>query len=143
PKESTVDLVISQGPAPRVVPSGLVGSSAEKARAALEAVQLKAVITKAYDEKVAAGVIVSSSTETGASLERGAEVALVVSDGPAPIAIPDVRWVSGLVASQRLEEAGFTVDGIEGPPSGMVLQTDPTPGEKRQRGTAVRIFTKK
>lgn len=143
PKGSTVDLVISKGPAPRVVPDGLVGATAEKARAALEAIQLKAVITKAYDDKVPVGVIISSSVKTGTSLERGAEVPLVVSQGPAPIEVPDVRWVSGLVASERLEKAGFTVDGIEGPPSGMVLQTDPTPGEQRQRGTAVRIFTKK
>ncbi len=143
PKESSVDLIVSQGPKPRVVPGGLVGSSAEKARAALEAVQLKAVITKAYDEKVPVGAIVSSSVATGAELNRGDEVGLVVSQGPAPVAVPDVRWVSGLVASERLEKAGFTVDGIEGPPSGMVLQTDPTPGELRQRGSAVRIFTKK
>lgn len=143
PKGSSVDLVISQGPAPRTVPDGLVGASAEKARAALEAVQLKADITKAFDEKVPAGVIVSSQVAAGTQVERGTTVALVVSQGPAPIPVPDVRWVSGLVATQRLEEAGFTVAGIEGPPSGMVLQTDPTPGEKLQRGTAVRIFTKK
>lgn len=143
PKGSTVDIVVSKGPAPRIVPDGLVGATAEKARAALEAIQLKATITKAYDEKVPAGVVISSSVKTGTSLGRGSEVPLVVSQGPAPIEVPDVRWVSGLVASERLEKAGFTVDGIEGPPSGMVLQTDPTPGELRQRGTAVRIFTKK
>ncbi len=143
PKGSTVDIVTSKGPAPRIVPDGLVGATAEKARQTLEAIQLKAVITKAYDEKVPVGVIVSSSVKTGTSLGRGAEVPLVVSQGPAPIEVPDVRWLSGLVASERLEKAGFTVDGIEGPPSGMVLQTDPTPGELRQRGTAVRIFTKK
>jgi serine/threonine-protein kinase len=69
-------------------------------------------------------------------------VVLEVSEGPAPITVPDVRYNSGAVAAQLLEEAGFTVSGIDGSPSGMVLATDPPPGEQHPRGTAVRIFTR-
>ena len=67
---------------------------------------------------------------------------LEVSKGPAPIAVPDVRYNSGSVATAMLEDAGFTVSGIEGSPSGMVLATDPPAGELHPRGTAVRIFTR-
>ena len=70
------------------------------------------------------------------------DVVLEVSKGPAPITVPDVRFNSGSVAAAMLEDAGFTVSGIEGSPSGMVLATDPPAGEKHPRGTAVRVFTR-
>ena len=142
PRGSVVDLSVSDGPAPRVVPAELVGLSVDQARAALAAVQLDAVVNEVFDETVAAGLIVASDTAAGAELARGAPVTLQMSKGPAPISVPDVRFVTGSMATQQLEQAGFTVAGIEGPPSGMVLATDPEPGELLARGTAIRIFTK-
>jgi serine/threonine-protein kinase len=69
-------------------------------------------------------------------------VTLEVSKGPPPVPVPDVRFNSGSFAAQLLEESGFTVAGIEGSPSGMVLATDPPPGELHPPGTPVRIFTR-
>lgn len=142
PKETVLDLVVSDGPAPRVVPEGLQGARAEDAVAALEALQLVAARNESFSEDVPAGFVVSVSEVPGTELARGTEVVLEVSKGPAPIAVPDVRFNSGSFAAQLLEEAGFTVAGIEGSPSGMVLATDPPPGELHQRGTAVRLFTR-
>ena len=56
--------------------------------------------------------------------------------------MPDVRYITGSMAAQQLEDDGFVVAGIEGSPSGMVLATDPVAGELHARGTAVRIFTR-
>ena len=142
PRDTKVDLVVSAGPAPRIVPSGLIGASAEQARAALEEIQLVANILEAYDNKAPKGQIISSSAKAGDALERGAKVTLTMSIGPEPIAVPNVIGMSGSTAASTLESAGFIVEGIEGSPTGLVLQTDPTPGEKRQRSTSVRIFTK-
>ena len=142
PRDTAIDLVVSSGPAPRVVPSGLIGASVDQARAALEEVQLVANVLEAYDEKAPKGQIISSSAASGEELERGSKVTLTMSIGPAPITVPDVRGQSGSAGASILENAGFIVEGIEGSPSGVILQTDPTPGEKRQRGTSVRIFTK-
>ena len=143
PKGSTVNLLVSDGPAPRAVPDGLVGVPQAEAVAALEAVQLTAGVTEEHSETVAAGVVISAGQPPGTQLERGAAVPIVVSLGPAPIAVPDVKWISGAMATQELEEAGFTVSGIEGSPSGMVLATDPVAGELLPRGTAVRLFTRR
>lgn len=142
PRDTVVNLVISDGPAPREVPSGLVGASAADARAALEALQLNVTILEEYDEKVPIGAIISSSVDPGELLERGAKVTLMMSKGPAPITVPNVIGMTGSAAANRLEADGFTIQRIEGSPSGIVLQTDPTPGEKHPRRTAVRIFTK-
>lgn len=142
PRDTTIDLVVSDGPAPREVPANLIGSSAEDARAALEALQLTANILEEYDETVPVGVIISSSAAPGELLERGAKVTLKMSKGPAPITVPNVFGMSGSAAASKLEAEGFTVRGIEGSPSGSVLQTDPPSGEKHPRGTSVRIFTR-
>jgi serine/threonine protein kinase/beta-lactam-binding protein with PASTA domain len=142
PKESTIDLVVSDGPAPRKVPDGLQGAKVADAVAALEGVQLVAEQNGSYSEDVPEGFVISVSQPPGAELDRGAAVVLEVSKGPAPIAVPDVRYNSGSVAAAMLEDAGFTVSGIEGSPSGMVLATDPPAGELYPRGTAVRIFTR-
>ncbi len=142
PKGTTVDLVVSDGPAPRAVPTGLQGMTRAEAEAALAAVQLEASVDERHNETVPAGDVVSVSDAAGTELPRGASVTIEVSLGPAPIAIPDVRYITGSMAAQELESKGFVVAGIEGSPSGMVLATDPVAGELHQRGTPVRIFTR-
>lgn len=142
PRGSTIALVVSAGPAPRAVPDGLVGATRSDAEAALDAVQLGANVTSEYSEDVAAGIVMRIDPAVGTEVERGTAVALVVSKGPAPIEVPDVRWNSGAIAAAELEERGFTVAGIEGSPSGLVLATDPPAGELHQRGTSIRIFTR-
>lgn len=142
PRDTAIDLVISDGPAPRKVPADLVGSSAEDARAALEAIQLTANVLEEYSETVPLGAIISASATPGELLERGSKVTLKMSKGPAPITVPDVIGMSGSAAAAKLEDEGFTIQRIDGSPSGSVLQTDPTPGEKHPRGTSVRIFTR-
>ena len=141
PRGTVVDLAVSDGPAPRVVPDGLVGAPVDQARAALAAVQLEAAVNEDFSETVPPGYIISSNKEPGTEVPRGYTLTLIMSKGPAPIAVPDVRNLSGSAAAAQLESQGLTVSGIEGPPSGLVLQTDPTPGELVPRGTAVRIFT--
>jgi eukaryotic-like serine/threonine-protein kinase len=143
PKGTQVDLVVSDGPAPREVPGGLDGMTRANAEAALAEVQLVADVSQEYSDSVAAGVVMRSSPSGGAEVPRGAAVELVVSLGPAPIPVPDVRWITGSMATAQLEAAGFRVAGIEGSPSGMVLATDPVAGELRQRGTSIRLFTRR
>lgn len=142
PRGTVFDLVVSQGPAPRVVPSGLQGMAQADAEAALADVQLASTINPQFNETVPAGRVVSVSSAPGAELPRGSAVTLEVSKGPAPIPVPDVRYITGSMAAQELESKGFVVAGIEGSPSGMVLATDPVAGELHARGTAVRIFTR-
>lgn len=142
PKQSAIDYVVSDGPAPRAVPGGLVGATFADAQTAIEAVQLVAAPSEEYSSTVPEGVVVSVGAEPGTELPRGAPVDLVVSAGPEPIRVPDVTGSTGTAAAARLEGAGFSVSGIEGSPSGSVLATDPPAGEMRQRGASVRIFTR-
>ncbi len=142
PRGTTLDLVVSAGPAPRVVPPGLSGARLSDARATLSSLQLQVSVTEQYDDTLPAGYVVSSSPAGGTQVERGSTVALVVSRGRAPVPVPDVRGRSGTSAAAALEAAGLAVAGIEGPPSGAVLATDPPAGEAVPPGTAVRVFTR-
>ena len=142
PKGTELALVGSNGPAPRTVPDGLTGVPLAEARSRLEAVQLAAGVTEQHDEAIPAGVVMSVGTPPGTQVPRGTAVPLVVSSGPAPVPIPDVRGQRGTAATSALQAAGFAVSGIEGSPSGSVLATDPPAGEPHPKGTAVRIFTR-
>jgi eukaryotic-like serine/threonine-protein kinase len=142
-RETSVALVVSDGPAPRAVPEGLQGRPFDDAVAVLGELQLEGVRGMAsYDEDVPAGRVISVSEPPGTELQRGATVALEVSLGPAPVPVPNVSGATGASAAATLEGAGFVVAGIEGSPSGTVLATDPPAGEAHLRGTAVRIFTR-
>lgn len=141
-KGTAVDIIVSNGPAPRVVPGGLVGSGRSAAAAALEAVQLVPEVSSEYSDTVVEGVVISAGAEAGTELPRGTAVSLVVSAGPKPIVVPNVVGQTGSSAASSLESAGFTVSGIEGSPTGTVLATDPVAGESRQPGSSVRIFTR-
>lgn len=142
PKGTAIDIAVSKGPKPRVVPDGIVGAPLAEAEAALAAVQLGVDSTEKYSTDVERGRVISSDTASGTEVARDSVVSLVVSAGPEPIVVPDVTGRSGTSASATLESAGFTVSGIEGSPSGTVLATDPPAGESRQPGDPVRIFTR-
>jgi serine/threonine-protein kinase len=142
-KETPLDLVISDGPAPRAVPDALVGATRADAEAKLVAVQLAASVEEQYSDTVPLGVVISSGIPAGTEVERDSAVPLVVSAGPPPIPVPNVLGQSGSSGAAALEAAGFVVAAIEGSPSGVILATDPPAGEPHLRGTPVRIFTRR
>jgi serine/threonine-protein kinase len=142
-KETPLDLVISDGPAPRAVPDALVGATRADAEARLTAVQLVAAVEEQYSDTVPQGVVISSGIAAGTEVERDSAVPLVVSAGPPPVPVPNVVGQTGSSGAAALEAAGFVVAGIEGSPSGVILATDPPAGEAHLRGTPVRIFTRR
>jgi len=142
PQGSTVDLVVSSGPAPRTVPAGLVGQTADAAKRALEGIQLKANIVEAYSDQPT-GNVLSLSQPDGAQVPRDSVIDVTVSKGPAPVPIPDVTGRSVVDATNALAAAGFPVTGVDGSPGKPVLATDPPANEPHVPGTPVRLFTRK
>jgi len=141
PQGTRIDLTVSAGPAPRRVPPGLVGQDVDAARAALEAVQLKASVVEAWSDTVPAGQVMEASQRDGAEVARGTTVKLTVSKGPQPRPVPDVARRSVTEATQILASAGFPVAGVEGSPTTKVIATDPVAGSAQLPGTSVRLFT--
>ncbi len=143
PKQSKVDVVISTGPAPRTIPAGLAGQLLDAVRSQLVGVQLRVNEIQVYDETVPEGTVIKINHTDGEQVPRDTVIDVTVSQGPAPVPIPAVIGKTGIEATTILRDAGFAVTGIEGSPTNSVLATDPPVGEPHQKGTSVRIFTRR
>ncbi len=143
---STVTLVVSRGPAPIGVPS-LAGETEGSAREALGALGLRLeVVDRRFDDDVPAGVVLSQDPTDGEILYRGDTVRVALSDGPAPIEVPNVRGTRVEDAVDELEGLGFEVEVTRRGGFGAFLNPDrvydqdPAPGATRRRGATVLLY---
>lgn len=142
PRGTEVDVIVSSGPAPREVPSGLVGMEVQEATALVESARFVVTVDRRYDEEVPEDSVIEVDPAEGTELEVQSEVILVVSDGPEPVEIPDVEGLDVLTAAEMLEEVGLCIGETEGPANNEVLTTDPPAGEVVDVDTCVRIITR-
>jgi serine/threonine-protein kinase len=139
PKGATVDLKVSAGPMPRIVPP-LAGKSYEAAVAALEAVGLKTARNpdQYNDDDATKGTVILASPTQGATARRGDAVTVTVSAGR-----PEVPVLNGLTvaeAESRLGAFGLKLDGKFGPGGGKVFLQRPSAGSKVAPGSSVDVF---
>ncbi|MGH7527099.1 MAG: PASTA domain-containing protein [Gemmatimonadales bacterium] len=87
------------------------------------------------------GAVVWQDPPPGMVLPPNTAVQLVLSGGPAPVAVPDVIGLAAPFAQRVLDAAGVTVGTIDtvrgGSEAGVVLATRPAPGNGRPRGGSV------
>ncbi len=141
PKGSQVKLIVSSGPAPRVVPD-VAGMSYEEAAAAITSKGLRVSRADAFSDNIPVGQVAGSRPGPGASAARDSVVAINVSKGPDLITVPNVGGVSVTSATSTLQAAGFSVNNVYGPPSGQVFSTSPNTGTKAKRGASVALYTR-
>lgn len=120
------------GPAPVAVPA-VVGQGRDAAKTALEAAGLKVgEVTESYDASIPAGVVISHSPTAKEIAERDSAVALVVSKGPEPVAVPGLKGKTEADARKALTSAGFKVvvkTKADGAPKGTVIAQEPGGGK--------------
>lgn len=88
----------------------VAGKAVADAERALVAGGLKASSTKAYDDEVPVGNVVSSVPIAGESVRKGSTVELTVSDGPRYVNVPSgVVGTMQAEAAKTLKEAGLGV----------------------------------
>ena len=139
PKGATIDLTVSAGPEPRVVPD-LFGKTYDQAVAALEARGLKAVRgpDKFVDDDTNVGKVILAAPSQGVTVPRGTTVTLTVSKGR-----PEVPNLSGSTvdeASAKLAAVGLTLGSKFGPGGGRVFLSTPAAGSKVKPGSSVDVF---
>lgn len=140
PKGTVVPLVVSLGPAPRTVPELPADAGFEKAKAALDAVQLVAERRDVFSEDVPAGKVVALDPRPGQQAERGAVVVVQVSKGPDRVAVPDLTGMTLDAAEAALRAADLQLGQDCCASKGTVVGSDPGTGAMVRRGTAVNIF---
>ncbi len=141
---SEVDLLVSSG-RPQV-PKIAAGTTPDAAKAAVKAADLTAVVAAApaFDDTVAAGAVLRTTPAAGTPLPVGGAVTLVLSAGPAPLAVPDVTGKSAEDAENKLLATGFTVGPrkrIFDPQAqpGSVLGSTPAAGTTATKGSEVSL----
>jgi serine/threonine-protein kinase len=142
----SIQLVVSRGPPPVVV-ANVQARTTTDAQAALEAQGFVVVVKHQFDENVPAGGVIGTDPAAGAKAPRDSSVTLLVSDGPAPVPVPDVSKLSFDQASQQLTAAGFSVaradDFSSTVPKDQVIGTDPPAGQSANRGASVTVHVSK
>lgn len=141
-KAGTMVVLTIAGPPPVPAPD-VTGKDATEAGAVLEAAGLVlGPVTESYHESVLAGLVISQDREAGVDAPRGSKVAIVVSKGPEPVAIPSVAGAQEADAVGALEAAGFTVTVVaqdNAAAKGTVLDQSPAAGALMVPGTAVTL----
>lgn len=131
---STVLVTISQGPQLFVVPD-LTGQTEESARTELEGASLRlGQVERSFSDTVERGLVLRQEPAADTELRRDHAVSVVVSDGPAPVAVPDLTGMTVSQARAELEELGLLMEVVDSAHStsvqtGMVSAQQPAEGE--------------
>jgi serine/threonine-protein kinase len=141
---TTVSVVLSAGPQPRVVPS-LTGMTIEQATAELSAQGLLlAQLEPQFSDSVAPGLIVAQDLAPDTSVDRGVTITVAVSKGPDVVAVPPLGGLTLQQATDALSTAGLTVGVVSGNPAGILVAAqyqavDVLPGQLLPRGSAIDV----
>ena len=123
--------------------SGMIGKSLAKAKDELRAADLKTgKVSHAFSDRFTAGQVMRQSEAPDSEAPYESQVRLVISDGPAPVPIPNIVGKGEAQATATLEGLGFVVDRSEDysddVPAGKVISQDPSDGDL-QPGESVSI----
>jgi serine/threonine-protein kinase len=112
-KGTTVNLTVSDGPAPRIVPD-LVGMTLEQATT--KAQELGLVLATLPDDFGPSdpGLIGGQVPVAGESLPRGGTLSYWISKGPQLVRLPYFIGLYKAEVEKRLTEAGFVIGEVEG-----------------------------
>jgi eukaryotic-like serine/threonine-protein kinase len=142
----TVRLIVSRGPPPVAIPE-VAGKSQEEATLILVGAGFAVDSKRAYDEDVRAGIAIRTDPAANENQAPETTITLIVSDGPAPVAVPDVAGKPYDAAAAALQGKRFGVaradDFSETVAAGAVIGTDPPSGRLAPRDSQVVVHVSK
>jgi beta-lactam-binding protein with PASTA domain/tRNA A-37 threonylcarbamoyl transferase component Bud32 len=142
----TITLVVSSGPPPVEIPN-VAGQAPADAQAALEAQGFVVEVKHQFDETVPVDAVVGTDPAGGTKAPRDSSLTLVVSDGPAPVPVPDVSKMTYDQAAAALSAAGFTVaradDFSDTVAKDSIIGTDPPAGQGADKGAQITVHVSK
>jgi serine/threonine-protein kinase len=137
-----VNVVISKGPRPQVIPSDLRGGVVNwtQAQAALADLHLTAVEDQQYSTAVPAGYVIGTRPSPGYTVPGHSSVVVVVSLGPPYVNVPPLSGDTAAVAEQTLGSLGLKWYPVGPPGADFVLTELPAAGRPVQVGTTVYVY---
>ena len=144
-KGTMVQVVVSAGPQPRVIPD-LAGSTLAEATAALEGQGL--VVQQGADEfsaSIPAGQVARVDPAASSTVQRGSTVTLYLSKGPDLVTFPELAGLDAAAIRATLEGAGFTVGDEAGDATlafvaAVIDGQYAVTGQQYPRGTTVALY---
>jgi len=142
--DSQIRLVISKGRGSTQVPD-VVGLSRADAVALLAEHGLKATFTEETTDNdpnsnARIDSVLRQQTAPNSTVEKGSEVVLVISGGPAQVQVPNVRGLDCAQARELLRGAGLKAN-CQGASRGKVFFQSPNAGSTAERKSSVALFT--
>ena len=137
-RNSVVDLVVSKG-AEQVALASYVGKSSDQASNELTSVGFVVKNSYAYSETVPAGAVISQTPDSGATANKGATIALVISQGTEFVFIPNLFSLSQADAMTSLEslQLKVSIKKLGSKKIKRVTGISPKVGTKVKHGTVV------
>ena len=147
-KGSSVTLFVSKGQERYLIPSDLASKDPSEATSVLESLTLIVSGTReVFDELVPIGKVVSTNPVGGTSVKRETSVSLLVSKGPAPVAVPPIVGTLITDATTALTELGLTAETVQenfdDSVAGTILSIDPAPGTLVPKETVIKVTLSK
>ena len=143
---SEIQVVVSRGPPPVPLPD-VTGKPLAEAQPLLEAAGFVVVVERRFDENVVRDITLGTEPAGGGTAPRESQVKLIVSDGPAPVPVPDVAGGSYEAAAEALAAKRLVAvraeDFSDTVPAGTVIGTDPGAGQPAPRDSEVRVIVSK
>jgi eukaryotic-like serine/threonine-protein kinase len=143
---STVTLFVSAGASEKQIPFDITtGRSLADVASELKALGF-IVHTKGAPNAAPKGTVFNSIPNPGAKAAVGSTVLILVSSGPAPVSVPQVKGLSVDQATQQLEQQGFTnlgspiQENSSSVAAGSVTRTDPPAGKAVAVATRINIY---
>lgn len=120
----------------------LKGKTIVEAEAILTKDKLGYTLTEEYDAKATPGVIIKQNPAAHSRVKAGRKIQLVVSKGPEPGVVPDLKKKTLAEATSMLEKAKLKVGSVTvkyeaGAPQGTVISQSIAPKQKVSEGTSV------
>ncbi|MGD1011549.1 MAG: PASTA domain-containing protein [Acidimicrobiales bacterium] len=138
----TVDVVISEGPAPQTIPSDLGGGVLTWAQAETDLgnLRLKPVEVLEYSTVVPAGYVITTKPAPGLTVPGHSSVQVIVSEGPPYVKLPSLYADSVDTAEQELTSLGLKWQFFGPPGAHFVLTQIPSAGTLVRVGTTIDIY---
>ncbi|MCB0974511.1 MAG: PASTA domain-containing protein [Actinobacteria bacterium] len=140
----TVTLVVSSGPAERLVPDGLIGADRASSVRFVSELGIDTDVVKMYSTKTPAGLVAATVPKEGEPLLKDQTLELQLSIGPAPVRIPSVINRQYGQGEEMLKRAGFDPQKVLLPnptaPPGTIFSLSRTPGHTAPDGSRIQVF---
>ncbi len=131
-----------------VTVANVVGKQVDIARSILTNQNLRVNVTESYNDKVAAGNVISQFPEANSIVKEQRMINLVVSKGGEVTVVPDLRGLSRRDAELQLKNAGLVLGRIDeqfnaDAPADTIINQQPRPPAQVNKNTAIDLVVSK